>query len=489
MSKAIYVGAKTNVPIYKETTAVRELNKDTASGYFSIEYPNDYGMTLDTYASSNYGITGIQFNASNIGVNSSTSGVKLTALVDINVALVLCAYTTETSYDKITLSVAGSTVINGVSGNSSEAAYWDGAISAGDVIEFKYVKDSSQSASGEKAYWAIICEPTTITTTEITGYEDKDIARAVKKMYIGVDGMARKVKKAYIGVGGVAKLFYAAEAFGGYTGDYTVSQMEIDGVAYDLYTLTSSGTLTLNDDAQYWMCGGGEGGCAGTASTTGTGYAIGGFGGGGGYVGTGDIGSGTYAIVIGAGGSGNDREGVNGGATSIDGVASVRGGGYKSDGTEYHSYGGSGGGASGTVDDAGVKAQGLGNGSGITTIPFGISTLKKHCAGGGGGSASYRLSNGTWTYAAGADGGSNGSKGGSSSDSVLSYGPGPSAGGEYGGGKGGSSAYNATAATFYGSAGGGGHAECNDSAGSTSAKTGGAGYQGICYILIPAETA
>lgn len=35
-----------------------------------------------------------------------------------------------------------------------------------------------------------------------------NIARKVKKFYIGVDGKARKVKKGYIGVNGVARLFY-----------------------------------------------------------------------------------------------------------------------------------------------------------------------------------------------------------------------------------------------------------------------------------------
>jgi hypothetical protein len=35
-----------------------------------------------------------------------------------------------------------------------------------------------------------------------------NIARKVKKLYIGVDGKARKIKKGYIGVNGVARLFY-----------------------------------------------------------------------------------------------------------------------------------------------------------------------------------------------------------------------------------------------------------------------------------------
>ena len=39
---------------------------------------------------------------------------------------------------------------------------------------------------------------------------EKNEARRVKKMYIGVEGKARKVKKVYISVDGKAKLVYSA---------------------------------------------------------------------------------------------------------------------------------------------------------------------------------------------------------------------------------------------------------------------------------------
>lgn len=89
------------------------------------------------------------------------------------------------------------------------------------------------------------------------GVSDK--AHKIKKMYVGVNGVARQVKKAYVGdVNGIARQWFASRYFE-YTGDYTEREITIDGKAYILYTLTSSGTLNCSE-AQYWMCGGGAGG-------------------------------------------------------------------------------------------------------------------------------------------------------------------------------------------------------------------------------------
>ena len=125
-----------------------------------------------------------------------------------------------------------------------------------------------------------------------------------------------------------------------------------------------------------------------------------------------------------------------------------------------------------------VYAQRVGSGDGIAKYPFGDSTtFKSHCAGGGGGPASfYDHSQPYPTTTSGGNGGSNGGNGGYA-------GSGSGAGGDYGGGRGGS--YGGSAATFYGGGGGGGGANGDNNSGG-SGYAGGAGYQGVVYIRVPA---
>ena len=110
-----------------------------------------------------------------------------------------------------------------------------------------------------------------------------ETARKIAGIYVGVDGVARKVTKGYIGVSGLARQFYsAAQPFSyTYTGAYTESEITIDGVAYTVLTITSSGTLTANRaiSADVWLCGGGGNGADGNSSAM-----VSGGGGGGGDI-------------------------------------------------------------------------------------------------------------------------------------------------------------------------------------------------------------
>lgn len=54
------------------------------------------------------------------------------------------------------------------------------------------------------------------TGTFTAGAEHGSVARKVKKLYCGVDGVARKVKRAYVGVGGVARLWWSGGELGYY---------------------------------------------------------------------------------------------------------------------------------------------------------------------------------------------------------------------------------------------------------------------------------
>ena len=295
----------------------------------------------------------------------------------------------------------------------------------------------------------------------------KNIARRVAQGYVGVDNMAHK--------------FLEVEPFN-YSGDYTKESVLINSLSYDLYTLTSSGVLNLNtDNALFWMCGGGSGGGnAGYGSNT----YYSGNGGGGGFVSTGEIPSGSYAVVIGPGGA----AATNGNPTSIGNNYSAAGG--NADGS-----GGSGGGGALTANVISnkISVNGGGTGAGVSTLPFGVTSLNYHCAGGGSGAFGLWFDD-MWCTGIGANGGSNGSNGYSSAryGDDANYGLDGGTGGEKGGGNGaksGSTGKPGDNGTFYGSAGGGGtHSRRNlsdDDEKYTYETKGGQGYQGVVYIAIP----
>lgn len=481
---AIQIGRKKQVPIYEEVTTTGEvLSSSTLSNYFTITQGSSYGWTYNTLSGSNIGL--IESIPDNVGINSSTATITFEAVRDLSGVRIDYIYYTETNYDKITVSIGNETLLNSVSGIAGPSNPTTGSISyknlvmnrtiyQGEKITFKYVKDPSQSHTYERyTKFTIQCPPYTITTTEITGYEEKLLPQTISNIYLSP---TKKVIGGWIKDSTSARQFYGSLAFK-YTGAYTASTVTIGSTNYDLYTLTSTGVLTLPKEGQVWACGGGGGGANGyiTASKK---YA--GGGGGGGYVLEATaLQKGKYNIVIGAGGAGSS----SGGTTSI-GAYSANGGGSKTTVTSYDGgSGGSGGGQSVYKDGAGNSDGVPGTGAGVSTYPFGITNLKAHCAGGGGGSV-YGL-NGT-------DGGTNGSDGKttysgvSASPSYIFYG---GVGGEYGGGTGGAGysstkyATDGSPATFYGSGGGGAGLAGTGSSNYTK-YSGGSGYQGVAYILI-----
>lgn len=239
-----------------------------------------------------------------------------------------------------------------------------------------------------------------------------------------------------------------AKAEFAYSGAYTQKQITSNGVTYDLYTLTGSGTLTVTGTAKnaaIWGCGGGASGWSGYGGPT---YASGGYGGGGGYAADylGDIADGAYVVTIAAAG----------GATSIGSLLYAIG--------ASNQNGGSGGG-------------GGGKGDGKSKYPFDDTiNFEPHCGGGGGGRWQFTdISQPYPDSGSGGNGGTNGGNGGSS---------GGYTGGAKGGGNGGYPGAKGNAATFYGSGGGGGGSMAGTHT-SVSSGAGCAGYQGVVYIRVP----
>ncbi len=117
----------------------------TIDAYFTISN----GSGTSGWALSANSSAGVNLVPGNIGVNSSTATITLKAVRALSNVVITGAYYTETNYDKLTLTVAGTTVLNAVSGTSARAQRFSGSIASGKEIVLKYVKDVSTSATNE----------------------------------------------------------------------------------------------------------------------------------------------------------------------------------------------------------------------------------------------------------------------------------------------------------------------------------------------------
>lgn len=481
----LQIGVRRQVPIYETTTVTKTgpiCNYANLNEYFIYTQGSSYGWTLSENTSS------VKLVPQNFGINSSTATITLTATRNISNLVITGAYYTESRYDKITLTVAGSTKLSAVSGTSALATRVSGvSITKGQTVIFTYAKDSSSHASSEtRTYFTLTCDPYTETVTEnvITGYEEK---------LLPTDIIGGWIKK-----GGVARQFLGGGPDILYTGTHTLTQIEKDGVTYNLLTITDSGTLTIGSgNVEVWMCGGGGGGYGSRNGYGTTTTGVSGGGGGGGYVGNTVLNEGEYIITIGKGAAPTYSENTSQGTSSTiirnnTTLLNCLGGNSAS----YRSYPLAGSGGSGGGSGAyGMGYSGrTGAGANVSTYPFNIISLQAHCAGGGGGGLQFNNSN-DGTSTKGGDGGSNGSSGKTTTSNTGSNTPGGS-GGIYGGGNGGVSldssisvskgyaAGNGTNGTFYGAGGGGGGRVVWYSGGAAEGK-GGTGYQGVCYVLWP----
>lgn len=487
---SVYAGVIATVPKYTETTTTEDvaLSTNTFTDFFSADNTGTTGTNAKgiTWADNSGG--GLKLTFGNYGINSSTSMTTFTAQRDLTNVVIKGLYYTETRYDKITLIVAGTTVLDAVSGTSSTLTQrWTGSLSKGQTIVLKYVKDNSQSATNESStYFTLSCDPyqKTVTTQTQTGTETKLVDKKIVKGYVG-------------GPDGKARLFFGENTPPiSYSGDYEVFTYSLDGKPYDVYRLNTSGELTCSKGVEYWACGGGASGWGGTDCSP---YC--GLGGASGFIDTGLLEKGTYAVTIGAGGAATAKAGsstvING-----DNTFSIMGGKTGS----FNTYGifnskellgnSSGGGSYSVSIGSGysdVSPSAVNCSDGKNVFPFGIYNLIAHCASGGGGGVAIdedsTIDAGCYCIAGkgsgfGQSGGYTIDKSGGTYSSASS-----GAGGYYGGGSGGHGATGpGKNATFYGSGGGGGSFYSTVTSSSMTGSgygKGGAGYQGACYLLTP----
>lgn len=488
---SIYAGVTATVPKYTETTTTEDvaLSANTFTDFFSADNTGTTGTNAKgiTWADNSGG--GLKLTFGNYGIDSSTSMTTFTAQRDLTNVVIKGLYYTETRYDKITLIVAGTTVLDAVSGTSSSLTQrWTGSLSKGQTIVLKYVKDNSQSASNESStYFTLSCNPyqKTVTTQTQTGTETKLVDKKIVKGYVG-------------GPDGKARLFFGENKPAiSYSGEYEVFTYSLDGKPYDVYRLNTSGSLTCSKPIEYWACGGGASGWGGNNSSP---YA--GLGGASGFINAGPLEEGTYTITIGAGGTDEAQAGsdtIIAGDNTIS-VMGAKKGSFSGNVFNTNEVLGnsSGGGSYGVIAGYGytnASAHKVTCSDWKNVFPFGIYDLKAHCAGGGGGGVAIdedsTVDAGTYCYAGA--GGAFGEPG----KSHTGYSGGkytsatPAKGGYYGGGDGGPSTVSAGKnATFYGSGGGGASFYSTVTSSSNtgfSSAIGGSGYQGACYLLVPSK--
>ena len=450
---SIYAGVTATVPVYTETTTTEDiaLSSATFTDFFSASNTGTTGTNAKGMSWGDNSGGGLKLTFGNYGIDSSTSMTTFTAQRDLTNVVIKGLYYTESRFDKITLTVAGTTVLNAVSGTSSTLTQrWSGSLSKGQTIVLKYVKDSSQSVTSEKStYFTLSCDPyqkTTINKTQ-TGTETKLVDKKIVKGYVG-------------GPDGKARLFFGANGLiASFDGAYTSEMIDVDGTSYELCTLTSSGILQLNSAANVWICGGGAtgatnspaGGCGGNIAqtileNTSATYYI-------------NVGPADAATIITS--NGDTILSASAGTTTSGGCG--RGG--------YRGY---------SQNIAPVSN------SATDTHPYGIQTLDPTCAGGGSGST-YQTGN--YWYQAG-NGGSSGVAA-TSASYVLKNSVRAAVGGVRGGGNGaapdktsnGYSPNNGSNASYYGAGGGG----CGvNYASSTSPRykgKPGSGYQGVVFLF------
>ena len=121
-----------------DTTEVSEtLTGDSISRFFAVENGSYYFVPQNGVWASNNG-----------GVINSTASTKFTALRDMSVSFSY-SYSSEENYDKFSLSVAGVTVENAVSGATTTKSY-SVELHTSDTIELTYEKDKSQDGNEDR---------------------------------------------------------------------------------------------------------------------------------------------------------------------------------------------------------------------------------------------------------------------------------------------------------------------------------------------------
>lgn len=135
------------------TTSWIYIGTHNATRYFTVNDSNYY-----------FRQDGNDWIATNGGINSSTATTILTCTSGGTYKFSYY-YKTEASYDKVTLTVGGTTILNEVSGSSSLATTGTYSLLSGSTIVMTYTKDGSNSVDSEEVYFQIQKQESNTTYT------------------------------------------------------------------------------------------------------------------------------------------------------------------------------------------------------------------------------------------------------------------------------------------------------------------------------------
>ena len=135
------------------TTSWIYIGTHNATSYFTVNDSNFY-----------FRQDGNDWIATNGGIDSSTATTTLTCTSGGTYKFSYY-YKTETSCDRVTLTVGGNTVLNAVSGSSSLTTTGTYSLSSGSTIVMTYAKDGSNSVGNEEVYFQIQKQESNTTYT------------------------------------------------------------------------------------------------------------------------------------------------------------------------------------------------------------------------------------------------------------------------------------------------------------------------------------
>lgn len=135
------------------TTSWIYIGTHNATSYFTVNDSNYY-----------FRQDGNDWIATNGGIDSSTATTTLTCTSGGTYKFSYY-YKTEASYDKVTLTAGGTTILNAVSGSSSLTTTGTYFLSSGSTIVMTYTKDRSNSVNNEEVYFQIQKQESNTTYT------------------------------------------------------------------------------------------------------------------------------------------------------------------------------------------------------------------------------------------------------------------------------------------------------------------------------------
>lgn len=135
------------------TTSWIYIGTHNATSYFTVNDSNYY-----------FRQDGNDWIATNGGIDSSTATTTLTCTSGGTYRFSYY-YKTEGGYDKVTLTVGGTTILNAISGSSFLTTTGTYSLSSGSTIVMTYTKDGSNSVDGEEVYFQIQKQESNTTYT------------------------------------------------------------------------------------------------------------------------------------------------------------------------------------------------------------------------------------------------------------------------------------------------------------------------------------